>query len=88
MLTSDKQPQAIYTSYTSSITMSLEAEIKQWGNSLGIIIPAEEVKKLKLNSGDTVKISIIKKKKIDGFGMLKGEKFEPFKRDKDRDVIE
>ena len=43
--------------------MTLEAEIKQWGNSLGIIIPAEEVKKLNLNSGDTVKINIIKKKK-------------------------
>ncbi len=65
--------------------MPIEAELKAWGNSLGVIIPADEVKKLQLKKGDTVKIEVIKKKRIDGFGIAKGA--GPFVRDPDRDII-
>jgi len=54
-----------------------EAQIKEWGNSLGVILPKEIVKHEDLHYGDTIKIEIIAKKKADGFGMLKGiGKFE------------
>ena len=49
-----------------------EAKIKQWGNSLGLIIPKEIVKREELIVGDLVKVEISKEKRIDAFGMLKG----------------
>ena len=49
-----------------------EIKIKQWGNSLGLIIPREVVKLEDLNEGDTIKIEIQKEKRVDGFGILKG----------------
>ena len=49
-----------------------EAKIKQWGNSLGIIIPKEVIRNEGLGAGDIIKIEIVKERKIDGFGMLKG----------------
>ena len=48
-----------------------EAKVKQWGNSLGLIIPREITSIEELNEGDTVKIEIWKDKRIDGFGILK-----------------
>ena len=60
-----------------------EVKIKQWGNSLGLIIPNEIVKLEELNTGDVIKIEIQKRGKIDGFGILKGKPF--FKEEKERD---
>lgn len=54
-----------------------EVEVKEWGNSLGVILPSELVKHIELHKGDTITIDIVKNKRIDGFGMLKGiGKFE------------
>ena len=54
-----------------------ESKVKQWGNSLGLIIPKEIVKLEDINVGDTVKVEITKEKRIDAFGMFKGmPKFE------------
>ena len=49
-----------------------ETKIKQWGNSLGLIVPKEIVKLEDLNEGDIVKVEIIKEKRVDGFGLFKG----------------
>ena len=49
-----------------------EVRIKEWGNSLGVIIPKDVAKHVDLHKGDTVKIDIIKNKRIDGFGIFKG----------------
>ena len=49
-----------------------ETKIKQWGNSLVLIIPKEIVKLEDLNEGDIVKLEISKEKRIDAFGMFKG----------------
>ena len=57
----------------------VEVELKEWGNSIGIIIPIEELKKLGLEKGDKVEIELIKKEVMDGFGICKGSK--PFKED-------
>ena len=59
----------------------LEVQIKEWGNSMGIIIPAEKLKELGLKKGDKIEIDIIKKKRVDGFGICKGVK--PFKEEKE-----
>ena len=54
-----------------------EVRVKEWGNSYGVILPKDLVKHMEINKGDTIKIDIIKKRKIDGFGMLRGiGKFE------------
>jgi len=58
-----------------------EVKVKEWGNSLGIIIPKDIAKHINLHKGETVKIEIIKSKRIDGFGMWRG--VGSFKREKD-----
>ena len=61
--------------------MEAETKIKQWGNSLGIVVPAELARKLELRKGTPVEIKIKKKKKIDGFGLAKGK--SKFKEEKE-----
>jgi len=58
----------------------IKAEIKKWGNSLGVILPIDELRQLGLSKGDQVELEVIPKKRIDGFGMCKGAKTF-FKRD-------
>ena len=58
-----------------------EVRVKEWGNSLGIIIPKEIVRLAEITKGETIKIDIIKSKRIDGFGMFKG--VGSFEREKD-----
>ena len=53
--------------------MEAETKIKKWGNSLGIVVPVELVRKLELKGGSVVKIEVKKKKKLDGFGLAKGK---------------
>ena len=49
-----------------------ETKIKQWGNSLALIIPKDIAKREDLNAGDIVKVDISKEKRVDAFGMFKG----------------
>jgi hypothetical protein len=50
----------------------VHAQVKQWGNSYGIIIPRDIVRVENISPGDYVKAEITKNKPIDGFGVLKG----------------
>lgn len=50
----------------------VEAKIKKWGNSVGLIIPKTIVKVEDLHIGDTVKVDIAKEKRINAFGIFKG----------------
>lgn len=59
----------------------METEIKKWGNSKAIIIPSKEVNKWNVSVGDKIDFFITKKEEIDGFGIFKGKKLPPFKRD-------
>lgn len=52
--------------------VTAETKLKQWGNSLGLVIPKEIVKREELNVGDVVKVEISKEKRVDAFGMFKG----------------
>lgn len=56
-------------------------EVKQWGNSTGVIIPADITKQLGLRPGDAVEADIVKKERTDFFGIFKG--VGPFKREDD-----
>ena len=38
--------------------MEIEAEVKQWGNSLGVILPKDLAKKENIKPGDKVKIVV------------------------------
>lgn len=59
----------------------VEVELKEWGNSIGAVLPAEKVKELSLKKGDRVDIDIVKKKRVDGFGVARGAK--PFEEEKE-----
>jgi antitoxin component of MazEF toxin-antitoxin module len=59
----------------------VEVELREWGNSVGIILPSEKLKELKLKKGDKVDIDIVKKERIDAFGICKGAK--PFEEEKE-----
>ena len=59
-----------------------ELKVKQWGNSLGVLIPREIVKDEELHEGEMIKVEIVKNKRVDGFGIFKG--LASFKREKDK----
>ena len=58
----------------------VEVELKEWGNSIGVILPSEKLRSLHLKKGDRIEIEIIAKKRVDGFGINKGAK--PLEREK------
>ena len=61
--------------------MISESTVKEWGHSLGVIIPKDLVRSLDLKKGEVISIDVVKKKKVDAFGMFKGA--GPFKREPD-----
>jgi antitoxin component of MazEF toxin-antitoxin module len=59
----------------------VEVELKEWGNSIGVVLPIEKIREMGLRKGDKIEIKISLKKKIDGFGLAKGAK--PFEEEKE-----
>jgi len=60
----------------------INAKVKRWGNSLGIILPREVVTKEKLDEGTEIEILVVPKhatKVKDVFGILKGKLHRPTK---------
>ncbi len=47
-------------------------EVKQWGNSLGVILPIESLRAHGVEKGDLIELDIVAKKRIDAFGLCKG----------------
>lgn len=67
--------------------ISMEARVRKWGNSMGIIIPKEEARLNELKIGETVKIILVKKNNVlkRMFGSFKfNEPIEKIMRDSDR----
>ena len=62
-----------------------ELQVKEWGNSLGIIIPREIVKNQGIKKGTSVKVNFLPSGKIDGFGILKDKNCPRFVRDRTDD---
>lgn len=61
----------------------MKAEVKKMGNSYGIVLPKGLVREYELRIGEPIEFLLIKKEPIDGFGMLRGKKIKPFKRERD-----
>lgn len=56
--------------------VSIQAKVKRWGNSLGIIIPSETVETEKIKENQEIRIIIVGDSKNvlrETFGMLKGK---------------
>ena len=53
--------------------MAIEAKAKKWGNSVGIIIPADAVARLKIHQGETLQLELRKAGSVlrDMFGSLR-----------------
>lgn len=68
-------------SYTLCLNM-IEVELKEWGNSVGVILPREKLRKLGLRKGDKIEIEINLRKRIKGFGVAAGAR--PFKEEKEK----
>ena len=59
----------------------MKAEIRKMGNSYGILLPKRVVAEYTLQKGEEVEFLIVKKQPLNGFGLLKGKKLKPFKRE-------
>lgn len=64
-----------------NMAIIVENQARKWGNSFGIIIPAEIARKINLKEGQTVEIEIRLKRRIDAFG--KFNKAKQFKEEKE-----
>ena len=55
--------------------MTVEAKVKKWGNSLGIILPSAFVESRHVTENDTVVLTVVKKVDVSKlFGSLKKAK--------------
>lgn len=64
----------------------IETKVKRWGNSFGIIIPSEEVRRNNIEENEDIKVLIVKdSKKVlkKTFGLLKGKLTKPTQQIKD-----
>lgn len=58
--------------YTGALTLRVRGVVRKIGNSLGLIIPAEEVQNHKIREGDVVELEVEKRVNLkDMFGSLK-----------------
>ena len=55
--------------------MAIEATIKRWGNSMGIIIPSILLEQKRLKENDKILVEVVKEADLsDVFGMIKKRK--------------
>ena len=57
--------------------MEVELQLRRVGNSLGIIIPKNIVKRLNIKEGEFIVLEIRRKAPKNVFGILKGKKLDP-----------
>ena len=58
--------------------IEVEAKVKKWGHSLGIVLPRDLTKEEKVEAGDKIKIIVMKEQNdlSDIFGILKNSKID------------
>ncbi len=56
--------------------IAIEVKAKKWGNSVGIIIPADAVARLKIHQGETLQLDLRKTGSVlrDMFGSLRSKR--------------
>lgn len=65
----------------------LKAKVRRIGTSLGILIPKEKLKEMKVKEGDTIIIPRIEKPVKEIRGILKGTTFHFERENRDRDQV-
>lgn len=63
-------------SYTSELYEMISCKTKQWGNSIGIIIPSEIIREMNIKPNEEIVVDIEKKKSVlkELFGSIKFKK--------------
>jgi len=64
----------------------IEAKVKKWGNSFGVVIPIEIVEAEKIKENDSLKLIVLRDSKKafkETFGLLKGKITKPTQQIKD-----
>lgn len=57
--------------------METKTKLRNWGSSIGVVIPSEVIKKENFHTGEEVIIEIRKKKSIkEAFGSMRGWKID------------
>ena len=53
--------------------ITVESELREWGRSIGVVVPKDAIVREKLKAGDTVRLVILKSSNAlrDTFGILK-----------------
>ena len=55
--------------------MAVELTLKKWGNSLGVVVPAELIERKNLKEGEKILVEVVKKADLrDVFGIIKKRK--------------
>jgi len=53
---------------------STTTKVKRWGNSVGVVIPANIARAERLQPGDIVRVDVARQAAPQGFGMARGAK--------------
>lgn len=66
----------IYFDYIDIIMIEVEAKVRKWGRSLGVVIPKEKIKEEGIKENETIKLLIAKRTNVlkETFGTLKFKK--------------
>lgn len=67
-------PKVLYTSYIYiTIMEAVEAQVREWGGSLGVVIPRLVAEKNQLKVGDKIEVLLLKKSNVlqETFGQLR-----------------
>lgn len=63
----------IYFDYIDIIMLEVEAKVRKWGRSFGVVIPKDKVKEEGIKENETIKLLITKKTNVlkETFGTMK-----------------
>jgi len=78
-----------YLGYTNLIMMEVEAKVRKWGRSFGVVIPKDKIMKEGIKENDTINLLIGKKSNVlrETFGTMKFKKStEEMMKETDREL--
>lgn len=71
-----KKKSFIYFDYIGITMIEVEAKVRKWGRSFGVVIPKEKIKEEGIRENETIKLLIAKKTNVlkETFGTFKFDK--------------
>ncbi len=66
----------IYFGYINIIMIEVEAKVRKWGRSFGVVIPKDKIKEERIKENETIKLLIAKRTNVlkETFGTFKFNK--------------